>query len=333
MVGCPNTNHKDWKDIVNKYGERTAWAAYLAWGETIPTLSQVDFYLGENSRVFENVSESQSKAIDIVWESIPELSEIFNGDKQLYQEYLDSIFPDRKVKDIVYHGGTVKDVFTKESVGKSNMDINKNDFGQPRAFYFTTSKESSETYGEVKNVLLDVQNPSILEQSIEDIGFGPRRKNKFSDVRKLDLKGKDGFIIKDIFDARYLETLSTSEILNDVDGTLQRELSEKINRQYGDTIGVFNPEQIHILGSKQDIEGFKEFVRKSLPLEQQEQLKQKESNLQEYNKVKKAETMEEVKAQMLKDFDSYYPQFKDLLSWEKEMFIDMMSEGEINTYC
>jgi len=60
---------------------------------------------------------------------------------------------------------------------------------------------------------------------------------------------------------------------------------------------------------------------------------QKESNLQEYNKVKKAETMEEVKAQMLKDFDSYYPQFKDLLSWEKEMFIDMMSEGEINTYC
>lgn len=71
------------------------------------------------------------------------------------------------------------------------------------------------------------------------------------------------------------------------------------------------------------------------PIQETKQVnkEQQEANLQEYNKVKKAETMEEVKAQMLKDFDSYYPQFKDLLSWEKEMFIDMMSEGEINTYC
>ena len=32
----------------------------------------------------------------------------------------------------------------------------------------------------------------------------------------------------------------------------------------GGTIAIFEPEQIHILGSKQDIEGFKEFVDKPI---------------------------------------------------------------------
>jgi len=42
MVNCPNINHQDWKDIVEKYGEDTAWASYIAWGEIIPSLQEVD---------------------------------------------------------------------------------------------------------------------------------------------------------------------------------------------------------------------------------------------------------------------------------------------------
>src|SRR5690606_36349431 len=165
-----------------------------------------------------------------------------------------------KVLDIVYHGGTVQDNFKKESIGKSTIDSNKNDFGQPKAFYFTTSEESSKTYGNVKQVILNVKNPEILEQSLEDIGFGLKRKNKFTDVQKLNLENKDGFILKDIFDAKSLETLSTKDLINDKDGRKQLELNKKIESQYGDTIGVFEPEQIHILSSKADIQGFKEFV-------------------------------------------------------------------------
>ena len=41
-----------------------------------------------------------------------------------------------------------------------------------------------------------------------------------------------------------------------VDGYYDRALETKNEEQ----LGVKNPEQIHILGSKQDIEGFKEFV-------------------------------------------------------------------------
>jgi len=206
------------------------------------------------------VSNEQSEAIDNVWNENAELKEIFKNNKNLYQEYLNSIFPDSKVKDIVYHGGTVQDIFTKENIGKSTINSNKNDFGQPNAFYFSTSKESSKTYGNVKQIILNVKNPAILEQSLEDIGFGPKRKNKFDSVKNLNLKEKDSFILKDIFDAKYLETLSTKDLIEDVDRAKQNELNKKIESQHGDTIGIFDPEQIHILGSKQDIEQAKEFV-------------------------------------------------------------------------
>ena len=205
---------------------------------------------------------------------------------QLYSQYLDTIFPDSKVKDIVYHGGTVQDVFAKENIGKSTINSNKNDFGQPKAFYFTTSKESSRTYGNIKQIILNIKNPAILEQSLEDEGFGLKRKNTFRDVQKLDLKNKDGFILKDIFDAKFLETLSTKDLIEDVDGSKQKELNEKIENQHGNTIGVFEPEQIHILGSKQDIEGFKEFVTKDkqLPSNKQESVK-KENNLLQKDEI------------------------------------------------
>jgi len=202
--------------------------------------------------------------------------------QQLYSEYLDTIFPDSKVKDIVYHKtDKIFDKFKKQEL----------------AFYFTSSNTDNYTgvkYGQFLPSILNIKNPDKVVN-----------KNNY-------IRGRDNF-----------------QIENNNDGIIMSSfIPDGINWYV-----VFEPEQIHILGSKQDIKGFKEFVQKSLPIEQKEQLKQKEANLQEYNKVKKAETMEEVKAQMLKDFDSYYPQFKDLLSWEKEMFIDMMSEGEINTYC
>lgn len=206
------------------------------------------------------VSEKESEAIDDVWNNNPELKEIFKDDKSLYQEYLNSIFPDSEIKDIVYHGGSVRDVFTKESIGSATINSNKNDFGQPDAFYFSTSKESSKTYGDVKQIILNVKNPAVLEQSLEDNGFGPRRKNKFDSVKTLNLKEKDSFVLKDIFDAKYLETLSTKDLIEDVDRTKQNELNKKIESQHGDTIGVFEPEQIHILGSKQDIQQAKDFV-------------------------------------------------------------------------
>jgi len=207
--------------------------------------------------VTDKASSTNTKDVEELFNSNPKLAKI--GTPQQYSQYLDTIFPDSKVKDIVYHGGTVKDIFSKESIGKSTINNNKNDYRQPKAFYFTSSIQSAKTYGNVVKVVLNLKNPKVLEQNLEDEGFGLKRKNKFTDVQKLDLKNKDGFILKDIFDAKSLETLSTKELIeNDI--IKQKELNNKIESQHGDTIGVFEPEQIHILGSESDIDGFKEFV-------------------------------------------------------------------------
>jgi GNAT superfamily N-acetyltransferase len=122
---------------------------------------------------------------------------------QLYSQYLDSVFPDSKVKDIVYHGSdTTFDGFLEDNLN-----------------YFGT-KEIAKGYGKnLYPVLIEINKPyyedggNLSNQSYEDL------------YDKLDESGSDGFISngKNLFVPK-------------------------------------TEEQIHILGSKQDIEGFKEFV-------------------------------------------------------------------------
>lgn len=67
-------------------------------------------------------------------------------------------------------------------------------------------------------------------------------------MKEGERKSMDGIL----FEAGYRHKKEDSEI----DGGIQQDAGEK-------NIVVFNPEQIHILGSKNDIEKFKEFVRRS----------------------------------------------------------------------
>lgn len=125
------------------------------------------------------------------------------GTEQQYSEYLDTIFPDSKVKDIVYHGS----------------DTQFEDFLEDNLNYFGT-QEIAKGYGKnIYPVLIEIKKPyyedggNLSNQSYEDL------------YDKLDNSGADGFISN------------------------------------GSNLFVpKEPEQIHILGSKQDIKGFKEFV-------------------------------------------------------------------------
>ncbi len=122
---------------------------------------------------------------------------------QQYSQYLNSVFPDSKVRDIVYHGSdTTFDGFLEDNLN-----------------YFGT-KEIAKGYGKnIYPVVIEIKKPyyedggNLSNQSYEDL------------YDKLDESNSDGFI--------------------------------------SNNKSLFVPkteEQIHILGSKQDIEGFKEFV-------------------------------------------------------------------------
>lgn len=156
-----------------------------------------------------NKSQERLKAIQEVFNSNSELSKV--GDVFSYAIYLDTIFPDSKVKDIVYHGN-------KETLNKQFSFVTKT---KPYAERYDEKQEG------VNSLLINVQN------------------------------------IKDA-DVMFADKITALTYSND------KEIQQKLKKQGFDSINsykeivVFEPEQIHILSSKQDIEGFKEFVNKNI---------------------------------------------------------------------
>jgi hypothetical protein len=124
---------------------------------------------------------------------------------QQYSLYLDNIFPESTVKDIVYHG-------TKGEKFEKFIPSKKGEYG--KGVYFGNYKTALESTDELDDFTLEPKK-----------GFN---KNK---------------IIAAI--------INTQNIY-------ERDLGGNgIRNEY-----VVEPEQIHILGNKQDIEGFKQFVNK-----------------------------------------------------------------------
>lgn len=225
----------------------------------------------QTNNIEENeTSTSETKeGIDFVFEQNPELEQI--GTKEQYSNYLDTIFPESKVNNIVYHGTTNNEFINfKETnikfLEKLGIKINKGTFFSDKldhAKYFSnpeTSWKSKE--GRVISVLINLKKPL---DPLFDYSFFPSSKN-------------DGIL---------------SENINDV--------GFKIT-QYA----VFHPSQIHILGSKQDIEGFKEFVNNNNQKTEdyfsneinkiQEESKIIENSLKEYETSKKIDNKNTTKA-------------------------------------
>lgn len=168
------------------------------------------------------------KGIDEIFNSTPELSNI--GTKEQYSKYLDSIFPESKLKDIVYHGtGETFDVF------KTPKELNS---GRDNGIYFTST---------------------ITEKGAEWYAKNTKTGNKR--------------IIHSILDVHHIEEVSIGKITDISDGALENYKDNDIDGLYaelknsktGDVIlneyAVFEPSQIHILGSKQDISKFKEYIK------------------------------------------------------------------------
>ena len=162
---------------------------------TTTTKSQTETV--DNQDVQPQITESVSELFD----SNPELANI--GTQQLYSQYLEQIFPNSKVKDIVYHGTDTK--------FEGFLEDNLNYFG---------TQAIAKGYGKnLYPVVIEINKPyyedggNLSNQSYEDL------------YNKLDESGSDGFISngKNLFIPK-------------------------------------TEEQIHMLGGKQDIEGFKEFV-------------------------------------------------------------------------
>lgn len=160
-------------------------------------------------------------AIGDLFDTHPELAEIGNVD--LYSNYLATIFPSTKIKDIVYHSSIAKDTIHKDNSFKGYI------------VYFSTSKDYAEKVkykGRVVYAVIDVKSPYMAPKPLSDVPDDVYISGDYTDPRRIksEIKGHDAVIGKDY------------------------------GQKEGTSIGVFDPKQIHILGNKQDIERFRSFV-------------------------------------------------------------------------
>lgn len=136
---------------------------------------------------------------------------------QLYSQHLDTVFPDRKVKDVLYHG----------------TDLDKNDvtFKSDRGGIFLASTLVYASYfSESENVypvLVNFKNTYEAKGLTDNIGK--------KEVEIIKSRGYDSVIGK---------------------GGISKMQQHQNDLEYI----AFKPEQIYPLGTKQDIERFKEFV-------------------------------------------------------------------------
>ena len=179
---------KEWKSQINEVISKIPANKVIT---TDKYLS--DLFIEDNQNIKEGVEE--------LFNTNPELSTI--GTQEQYSQYLDTVFPDSKLKDIVYHGSdTMFDGFLEDNLNYFGTQAIAKGYGKN---LYPTIIEINKPYYE--------DGGNLSNQSYEEL------------YNKLDESSSDGFISngKNLFVPK-------------------------------------TEEQIHILGSKQDIEGFKEFV-------------------------------------------------------------------------
>jgi len=235
MIFCPNKNSKEFKELVSSVGENRAYFLWNKYEGNVPKY------------VYSNIKSG----IDFVFQQSPELSKI--GTQEQYSQYLDTIFPDNDLNNILVH----------YSSNKFDKFIHTTDFG----YHFANPEEVD---NEFLSQIAGYKNTDInnLAPIYVKLNFNPL---EISNQRTWTTEN----IIKDMFSRGYIDTENAKNIIldkleksNNKFKTLTTILkSFGVNGFYyfnesegGWAYSVFEPEQIHLLGGKNDINGFKDFM-------------------------------------------------------------------------
>jgi hypothetical protein len=245
----------------------------------------------------ENSTENESKkgVVDFVFNQNPELAEI--GTKEEYLHFLETIFPDSLLQNPVYHE-TRSDWFKTEKFSKEK--IGQTDAGYyGKGFYFSTQPGISGGYGHNEFLsLLNVKNPKyhvdtytvgkqilsgLTKQESKSIAV-PWLEEQILHYEKELVDLKNGFIRKhsDIpsgvdfetyWENKRIETVkNVSNLVQEYQDQLKN-IDAMIDEYYShdgfltsdnlanyEEILIREEDQIHILGSKDDLKKFGEFV-------------------------------------------------------------------------
>lgn len=201
---------------------------------------------------FEN-KEIIKYGVDFVFEQNPELKKI--GTKEQYSEYLDSIFPESKVRGMVYHGSDKKDI---EQFKPGKLDIGVH-FGTLGAAQYRGEKsESYKIYPALINILKIKEVPDLYVFNQHNVfnyllNEGLVKEGERIDLDNLYKKNPINNYRDNGGDAmfEYLQNKINADGLRYINN-----FEDKGSISYI----VFNPNNIYTLGSNEDVSNFKKFV-------------------------------------------------------------------------
>ena len=201
------------------------------------------------------------KGVDFVFEQNPELANI--GTQQLYSQYLDTIFPDSKVKDIVYHG--------------SNQKIEQFEVRKEPLIHFGTKSAALQRGNVLNQTILNIKDLQTIKDGMWFLGTDEggllkelldRNILTIEEVKSINEVKHKAIQQSPYFHENYRMAIPAGEKAGNQ--KLQEILKNKnIGFEYVNesedkgsvSYAVPSQEQIHILGSKQDIEGFKKWKK------------------------------------------------------------------------
>jgi len=196
------------------------------------------------------------EGIDFVFEQHPELASV--GTKEQYVQYIETIFPESKFKEVVYHNSDAE--FKDEGFRpmKPNFDTLNSIAG---VYTFSSNRDFTQRYGKNSySVVLNVQNP------IEDTSSGEYADDMDRPLSEALFKiGKQQ--VENPFAPKYDDSLkNTDAVINRISGEDYIAKHPRTGKEWGmapqTIVSVFHENQIHILGSASDMQKFQKFVGK-----------------------------------------------------------------------
>lgn len=197
--------------------------------------------------------------IDALYKEFPELAN--TGTKEQYKQHIQSIFPESNFPDVYLHGTKNKDVFNASDWNMDQTPGASKNLGM--GHYFTPDPNKVEAYtrdGRLLRALVDVKKPSYTSIKNNSLGLGDQTTKELLGDKDA-LINLDYYANKDMFknNGKY------SEFTGKLDETMYPEHVDQDGYKFVhkfDEFSIPNKEQIHILGSPDDLKRFGEFTSK-----------------------------------------------------------------------
>lgn len=269
MAKCVNINNPEFKALQEQTGLSVPLlsAKVAIWQDK----NNADHFPNANEIV--GASAPSISGVDIAFRKYPQLSTV--GNQQEYAAYLNSIFPKSAIKDIVYHAGQINRQFPEY------MDVRNGELeslrlqkqqGTLEGFDLQRLQSLEEYLKQPKKFdksAIGLSGYSGLYPSGAGFYFGLGYESTVSEY------GEPGLFLVNIKNLLTSKSNDFPAIMDDFREQRSKHILPSLGKDQGydgvyndeyDEIAVHEPEQVHFIGTPEDVKAFRDFLTLKYPV-------------------------------------------------------------------